>query len=200
MNTKISIYILTSTKFIINFESPADYRYKLGFQIGGFAKIELSDKLYLQPEILYSLQGSKLDIDILSSLLPQTDPSALPSNATNTRVNESNIVLPVMLKYYIINKLNLEIGPQLDYLFWVSEENIQFLQDEASVVNDSGSTSDFNFGLNLGVGFDFNEKAAVGLRYNYGFNRLFKGELSEFNNGDRLRNSVFQFNFEYRFN
>jgi len=191
---------LNYSKYIENFDSAIKYKSKLGYQIGGFVKIELTNNLFVQPELLFILQGTKFDINLFELHLPQEDLNVLPSNASNVKINESNIVLPVMLKYYIINNLNVEIGPQLDYMFWVSEENIEFRQDGSSIVNDSGSTSDFNFGLNLGAGYDFNEKAGVGLRYNYGFNRLFKGELSEFNNGYKLRNSIFQLSFEYRFN
>ena len=32
---------------------------KVGFQVGGFAEIKISEKFAVQPELLYSLQGTK---------------------------------------------------------------------------------------------------------------------------------------------
>jgi hypothetical protein len=52
----------------------------------------------------------------------------------------------------------------------------------------------------IGIGYDFNKNSDLNFRYNHGLNCLFKGELSEFINGYKLRNSVFQLNLEYWFN
>jgi opacity protein-like surface antigen len=61
------------------------------FFVGGLADIGLSDKLHVQPELLYSIEGAK-DSDI------------------------SYLNVPVMLKYYLIAGLNLQAGPQIGIL------------------------------------------------------------------------------------
>lgn len=185
--------------FTENFDSAFDYKYKLGFQFGGFAIIQLADKLYLQPELLYSLQGTKYSLNTIAVVLPQT-PNIMLKEVKNVNLNESTLILPIMLKYFVIENLAIEIGPQLDYFFLISGERIVFLRDGFGITRERKNTSDFNFGVNLGVGYDINENLGLGVRYNYGFNRLFRGELSAYDNGFKRRNSIFSLNLEYRFN
>ena len=189
--------------FTENFDSPFDYKYKLGFQLGGFARIELVDRLFLQPELLYSLQGTKYEISLVSIILPQIPRGAdeFFNNGGTVSQNESNIILPVMLKYYLADKFNVEFGPQVDYHFQTKSDQI-VLANEGIINNtdDTTNESDFNFGVNLGLGYDFNENMGLGVRYNYGFNRLFKNNLANYDNGDKRRNSIFSLSLEYRFN
>lgn len=65
---------------------------KTGFHIGGLLELKVLDNLALQPELLYSSQGSKdLKLDYLS--------------------------LPVLLKFYMTSdKLSFELGPQFSVL------------------------------------------------------------------------------------
>lgn len=185
-----------------NFDSPFDYQYKFGFQLGGLMRIELADRLFLQPELLYSLQGTKFNIDFINIILPQTPRGTdeFFENINDEYVNESTLILPILLKYYVLEDFNVELGPQLDYIFHVASNELKF-EDEGIVSNNNDdSVSDFNFGINLGLGYDINENFGLGARYNYGFNRLFKGELAVYANDFKRRNSVFSLNLEYRFN
>jgi len=193
---------LNLSKYSINFNSPLDFNYKIGYQIGGFAKIELADKLYVQPELLYSLQGTKYDINLTDFILPQDSGDPVFNKDFSGEILESTIVLPILLKYYITDNFNIELGPQLDYLFHVKEENtIEVDSNEDVIATDQNrSASDFNFGAVIGVGYDFNKNTGINFRYNYGFNRIESNsslgtDISNF----KLRNSVFQLSFEYRF-
>jgi hypothetical protein len=180
-----------------NIESPFDYNYKAGFQIGGFIRFRITDKLFLQPELLYILQGAKFDLNIASVSLPQTSGDIIfDEKITGIKSNESNLILPVMLKYYFNENISFQIGPQFDYLFNIKADNIEI--DNGIIVKNgknSESVSEFNWGLNFGAGYDFNEKIGIELRYNYGFNRNNLNDIS-----NRFGSSVFQFNLEYRFN
>ena len=162
------------------------YKYKFGFQAGGFARIDVAERLYVQPELMYALQGVKYNVEVTSISLPQTDPLFGRQNIDVT-VSESNVILPVMLKYYFNDAFNAEVGPQLDYLFSAKTK----AEGIGSVTE---SFSDFNFGFNIGLGYDVNEKIGLGVRYHYGLNRAdrdFPG---------KVRNSIFSLNAEYRFN
>jgi hypothetical protein len=182
---------------LTDFESPLEYKYKAGFQIGVFVKFKIADNLYFQPELLYSLQGTKYDI-IMTDIIQSQDHSdpLFEDNITGIKSNESNIILPLLLKYYFNEKFNFQFGPQLDYMFNVTADNIEYDGGEI-VVNgkNSKSVSEFNWGMDLGAGYDFNKRIGLDLRYNFGFNRSDLGN-SEF----RFGNSVFQINIEYRFN
>lgn len=184
------------SSFIENQEGPFDYNYKFGLQIGGFAKIELIDRFYIQPELMYSLQGTKFNLGLLSLILPQTGPGDDPifeDNLEKVIVNESTIILPVMLKYYFTDQFNVELGPQIDYLF-----NVKNKIGNNSSADNSESKSEFNFGINLGLGYDFTKNWGFGIRYNYGFNR-FKSEFAK-KLGAKRNNSVFSLSLAYIFN
>ncbi len=160
------------------------FKYKFGFQIGGFAKIKLIEKLYIQPELLYSLQGTK-SINYQTRGFHDSD--------------ESNIILPILFKYYFFEKISVEFGPQFDYLFLIKQDGevLDYGNYSFSEMDAARKVSDISWGLDFGVGYDFNKKIGVEIRYNYGFDRK-KDDgtsyLPDFNN------SVFQLNFEYRFN
>lgn len=189
------------SSFSTNFDSALDYKYKLGYQLGGFAKIKLMDKLYIQPELLYILQGTKYDITLVNIELPQNDIDDLLSGSIqNKNQNESTIILPILLKYFVNNNFNIEFGPQLDYLFHVENSLGDFsIRNDIIAQDTRRSVSAFNFGINLGVAYDFNQQMGLGLRYNYGFDFDKSGDLSRFTNEFKIRNSVFHLNFEYRF-
>lgn len=78
----------------------------VGFQVGGFAEIKILKKLAIQPELLYSAQGAKMD-------------SSLSSDYT---VNLNYINVPVLAKYYITDAFTVEAGPQIGFL--VSSKNV----------------------------------------------------------------------------
>ena len=61
------------------------------FYVGALADIGFSEKFHVQPEVLYSMEGAK-DADI------------------------SYLNIPVMLKYYILEGLNVQAGPQIGFL------------------------------------------------------------------------------------
>lgn len=182
---------------LTDFESPLEYKYKAGFQVGVFVNFKITDKLFFQPELLYSLQGTKYDFSPTGIIQPQDhNDSLFDDNITGIKSNESNIILPLLLKFFFNEKFNFQFGPQLDYMFNVTADNIEYDGGEI-VVNgkNSKSVSEFNWGVDFGVGYDFNKRIGLDLRYNYGFNRSDLGN-SEF----RFGNSVFQINLEYRFN
>lgn len=188
------------SSFVENFDTPVDNKYKLGFQLGGYAKFSLLEKLYLQPELLYSLQGTRFDLDISQVTLPQSDSDSLfPEGSSKGNQQESNIILPVMLQYYFTEKFNIEFGPQLDFLFHTKSDELRTTNSGIVSEKRNYNESDFNFGLNVGVGYSFTEKVGVGFRYNYGFNRL-EGASFDNKSSSKSRNSIFSFNFEYRLN
>jgi len=71
-----------------------------GFHIGAIAEFSIFQNLALQPELLYSVQGAKLeDVDYELGYL----------------------TLPVMAKFYLNDKLSIHAGPQFGLL--ISEGN-----------------------------------------------------------------------------
>lgn len=65
------------------------------FHIGGIAEFKIFENLALQPELLYSTQGAKID---------------------DTEYKLGYLTLPVMAKFYLNDKLSIHVGPQFGVL------------------------------------------------------------------------------------
>jgi hypothetical protein len=134
----------------------------ISFHVGGFVEIKLSDKISIQPELLYSLQGCKYSIELRQN----DDPNEPPINA-DVVSSLSYINIPVMFKYYVIEKFSLEAGPQLGVLV-SSKVKSDLTGQPSSVYNNISGYNSFDYGVNFGAGYDISEKLSTGIRYNLG--------------------------------
>ncbi|MGF1556389.1 outer membrane beta-barrel protein, partial [Paucihalobacter sp.] len=85
-------------KFGANFANISDASgldNKTGFHAGAFAALKFNDKVALQGELLYSQQGAKFS----------------PGDFNLDYVN-----VPVIVKYYLVQGLNIQLGPQFGFL------------------------------------------------------------------------------------
>ncbi len=128
--------------------SYAGYSSIMGLQIGGYASYNISDKFVLQPELLYSMQGASSPLAKLT-------------------LNYLNI--PVMGKYYIADKFNLEAGPQIGFL--LSTDTAATPSQYSTSTPPSKNSVDF--GINFGAGYDVNDKISIGLRYTKGLSNIY---------------------------
>lgn len=168
----------------INFDTSS----LIGFHIGGFVEIKISDKISVQPELLYSAQGGILNSVIL---LPREtgDPNEIPQ-LLNIEVenNLSYINIPVMFKYYVIEKFSLELGPQLGILVDSKRKNTL----NGQTTEDRYNYDSIDYGFNLGAGYDITENFSVGIRYSLGFN-----DIANFSN--KVNNNVLSLSLGYKF-
>ena len=142
---------------------------QVGFHIGGYATISVSDKFAVQPELLYSAQGAKFE---------------------GGSLNLSYINIPVMAKFNVADKFNLEVGPQIGLLMSATAKSSAGSLD----VKEGYKTMDF--GLNFGAGYDVAENINVGLRYCLGLSQLEK----ELASGETAtKNTNIQLSLGYRF-
>ena len=74
----------------------SNMRIKPGIVVGAFANMRINDYLGVQPEILFSMQGTK-------------------KNDYTLKMNYFNI--PIMAKAYMWKGLNLELGPQFGFAY-----------------------------------------------------------------------------------
>lgn len=81
---------------------------KVGLHLGGVVESPISDKLSIQGELLYSLQGSKWNYSSVDNL------------------SLSYINLPVLAKYYFIEGLSAEAGPLVGFLISSNADNADF--------------------------------------------------------------------------
>jgi opacity protein-like surface antigen len=148
---------------------------KVGFQVGGFAEIKITDKFSFQPELMYSAQGTKFEEEFFGETI-------------EFDMNLGYINVPLMAKYYFTDKFSLEAGPQLGFLLSAKAK----AEGESEDIKDDFNTLDF--GLNIGAGFDVSENINIGLRYTAGLSNLAKDA-----DGFEVRNSNIALLLAYRF-
>lgn len=76
-----------------------DTKVKPGVHVGGFLTVMFSEKLGLQPEVLFSMQGAKFDSDFLDG-----------------QTNFNYLTVPVLVRYNISEMFSLHAGPQVGFL------------------------------------------------------------------------------------
>lgn len=133
---------------------------KTGFHGGVFAAVKFQ-KVAVQGDILYSQQGakfraSKFDLDYVN--------------------------VPIVLKYYLIQGLNVQVGPQFGFL--VNED----IEDKPE-----GKTKNMDISGVAGLGYDLPFGIRFDARYNFG--------LTDISNtaGAEGKNNVFSLALGYSF-
>jgi opacity protein-like surface antigen len=165
-----------------------DLKDKIGFNVGAFVAIKLSDKLTLQPEVLYSTQGPKA--------VNVTAPVDDMLFTGDIKFKLSYINVPVMVKYYVADKFNLEAGPQIGFL--TSAKTSTKLDGYSQTVDQDikDSFESIDFGLNFGAGYDFTKNVFAGIRYNLGLANIAKTQPGD---NSKVHNSVFSLSVGYKF-
>lgn len=157
----------------INTESSApDWGSRTGIHAGLLAHIHLSKTWALQPELVYSVQGSKNKV------------------GNQTQVNNLNYVnVPVLVQYMFDNGFRLQTGPQVGFL---ANANTKIVNGTHTTNTDLYNKTDFSW--SFGGGYLSNIGLGIDARYNLGLTDVYKpGAMKE-------SNSVFQLGLFYMFN
>lgn len=140
----------------------------VGFHVGGYVALNLGRNFAIQPELVYSTQGAKLE-----------------NSTDDLKLNYFNI--PVMVRFYTNGGFFLEGGPQIG--FNVSDVNIDNAQEE---INNS------DFSLCGGLGYMGKKQGfGIGARYNAGISKLGDVNSGNISNPD-FKNGVFQLSLYMR--
>ena len=140
----------------------------VGFHLGGYLALNLGRNFALQPELMYSTQGAKLD------------------NATDN-LNLNYVNVPVMVRFYTNGGFFLEGGPQLG--FQVGQVTINNAEEEIKNTDLSVCGGLGYMGKKQGFG--------IGARYNAGISKLGDANSSNIQNPD-FKNGVFQLSLYFR--
>jgi len=129
-----------------------------GFNAGVYATLPISDFIAIQPEILFTTKGAKLEYN-----------NALVSGDAKFKLNY--IEVPLLVRVNITKNFNVHAGGYASYL--VSSKvkgdgDISFDEDV-----DTDDLNKFDAGIAAGVGVDFSP-LSIGLRYNYGLTTVGK--------------------------
>ncbi len=169
-----------------------DFNYRYLYQGGVYAEIPIHEQFTLQPELLYSAQGSKAVLDE-SDFIGGPNPMDPVISGNDSRLDYSlnYLLLPVMINYNFYKGFFIGAGPQMGYLISAERE----LHDNAvtylSNDNFKDSFKDFTFDFNFGLGYKFKNGLHFNFRYSLGLNDIDKSD------GVKYSNSVFQFSVGY---
>jgi len=157
----------------VNTESSApDWGSRIGVHAGLLAHIHLSKNWALQPELVYSLQGSKNTVGSVKQ--------------TN---NLHYVNVPVLVQYMFNNGFRLQTGPQIGFL---AGANTKISGGTSTSNSDLYNNTDFSW--SFGGGYLTNTGLGIDARYNIGLNDVYKpGAMKE-------TNSVIQLGLFYMFN
>ncbi len=143
---------------------------KVGLAIGAVAEFKLSESFAIQPEIIYSSQGSD-------------------TKNSNVKLKMNYLNVPLMAKYYPTENLSLQLGPQVGFLVSAKVDN-----GKTSVkVDDNLKTIDL--GLSFGVGYKLDFGLFFDARYNLGLS-----DINDYNTINENYNAVINFSVGYFFN
>ena len=134
----------------INNDNNVTYDSKIGFNLGLIGHIHVAKHFALQPEIQYSAQGAKFDI-----------------NNINTKYNLGYINVPVLLQYMWDNGFRLQAGPQAGILVSAKSK----IND--NTVDIKNNFKPLDLGLSFGASY-IHPSTGVGIdaRYNLGLSNI----------------------------
>ncbi len=210
-------------KFVANYggeENFEGFSNLIGYQVGVFYNLWISDKLTLRPELKYARRGTAMDIDSYNNEFNQF------SEDSYDRYRFHYIELPIFISYQR-NNWRIFGGPYVATCFRADNKydiertrtnpstgltNTMRLdgKDEYNTVlgeaseeeYDEGAFNALDFGLEAGIGYQFNS-FGVSFSYNYGLGNLIKDDpLSQEDERDdySLKNRAFRLNLYYTFN
>lgn len=164
---------------------------KTGFTGGFMVEIPMTKNFALQPELLYNQQGGKTSF---------SDPDVNNSHYKSTiRLNYLNI--PVMLKYYLMQGVSVQAGPQIGILLKANnkyQDNFLGYENKESF-NLKKYTTGIDTAVNFGLGYQFKDNFYTDIRYNISYANVFKeGDSNHFIDND-MKNRVLQITIGYLF-
>jgi len=138
----------------------------IGFHAGVQAGIPLVSSFSLQPELLYSAQGSKAEVE--------TSGDGDEIITTKASLHLSYLALPVLLQYRHASGVFVQTGPQLSYLLSAKAK----ANGQSEDLKDDFKKTDLSW--TLGVGYAIADgKIGFNVRYNFGLTTLGKAAGGE---------------------
>jgi hypothetical protein len=152
----------------------ASYDSRTGFHAGIFLRGRVN-KVGIQPEVLIFTQRGEGTFSL-------------------TKVEESftYLSIPVMLKFYPIGGLNLQVGPQFGFLLDGERKYEGAFTSYKEDIKDTYKSSDVS--ISLGGGYDFGFGLGLDVRYNIGVK-----DINNATNGEPAKSRIFLISLGWNF-
>lgn len=149
------------------------------YQAGLFMEYRFTDKFSIAPEVVFAAQGDKVDaiflvFDEITGLPIDTEEGTI-----TYKTNYINV--PVMLKYYVIPSLSIDLGPQLGINVYSKEVDKSPSYNET--IDYKNLTKTIDFGVALGLTYNITDDVFVQGRYTLGVTDVFEKD-NEYKNGN----------------
>jgi hypothetical protein len=165
------------------YEGMSQYKSRLGFNAGAYSEINFNQKIFLRPELQYSVKGYKF-------------PATAFSGAGTLSLNY--ITLPVLFGVRPVEELSFLLGPEFGFL---ANANSKFDGKDHDV---KSNFQNIDIGVDVGASYRLTKRLGAELRYSYGFKGLQKSMFNTDNSGNIISggtkngsNRVFQVGLFY---
>ncbi len=152
-----------------------DVSRRISFNAGLMLESKLSNSISLQPEVVFSSQGSKVNFG---------------SEAIENRLDYLN--LPILLRFYVSDGFSFDVGPQLGIL--VSAKQGSSSRKDIDIKSNYSGT---DIGLATGINYKFVSGFNLSARYNFGLKNIINTNI--YTSSDTIKNGVFQISIGYYF-
>lgn len=158
--TNAQEYVMFGVKGGVNFSNVTgdafsdfqDESARTAFHLGLLAEVPVSERFSIQPEVLYSAQGYDM---------------ARIDDGDDLEHRFDYISVPVLAKFYLIDGLSLEAGPQFSFLV---ENEVGMGDSEVDLSDDN--LNKFDFSLGIGASYKITNFFLYG-RYNAGLTEIY---------------------------
>ncbi|WP_169718966.1 porin family protein [Aequorivita capsosiphonis] len=152
------------------------YDGKVGFHLGGIIEISLTEMFSIQPELLYSYQGTNI-------------------NSGAGRIGTHNVQVPVLGKYYILDGLSAEAGPVMEYLASAKYNATLTSEGGRETIDITDNYKSLNFAFGFGASYKLISDLFFGIRYNFGISNINDADLKD----SKTKSNVLQLSAGYFF-
>jgi Outer membrane protein beta-barrel domain len=167
---------LNFAKLDVSGTASSNYENKTGFHGGGFLLIKLT-KIGIQPEILFSKQGSSLKF------------SGIPTLESNI----DYINVPIMLKLYTVAGINIQAGPQFGFVASAKQDVLNATTGKITTEDIKDQLKGYDLSLGLGLGWDAPFGLTFDARYNLGLSKI-----NDASGSPESKNQVIQVSVGYK--
>ena len=151
------------------------YESKTGYHAGIFLRSRM-DKVAIQPELLLFTQQGNLESSFFGT----------------ARESFTYLSIPVILKFYPVGGLNIQLGPQFGFLIDGEREYDNFLSSGTEDITDHYKKSDVS--VSVGGGYDFGFGLGLDVRYNIGVK-----DINDAADGQEARSRIFLLSLGWNF-
>lgn len=162
------------------------------FHIGAFLEYPITSEFSIQPELLYSAQGAKYS---------ESESYEGMTYSVEMKLKLAYLNIPVMAKYYVMDNLSLEAGPQIGLLLSAKADGKMSYSGMGDGVSESYSQDvkdnfkKIDIGVGLGASYHLDMGISIGARYVLGL-----ADISDDGEGSgSVKNNVIQVSVGYTF-